>query len=127
MKIENLNTDLLVIGVLFFEEYNTPYIESAYKELDLVIQAFRPMLDNVGKVEKLINDSIKLKEGNSLENCIGENETMIYFNDGYFQFDSIVLSPEIYLELEASSWFMLLENLKSFMIKQKGKKFKVRF
>ena len=127
MKIENLNTELLSIGVLIFKDYNTPYIDSTYKELNLVIQAFRPMLDKVKKIEELITKSIKLKEGNLEGNCIGENETIISYKDGFFQFYSIVLSPEVYLELEESCWTSLLKKIRNYMIKHNGKNHIIQF
>ena len=127
MKIENLNTEFLSIGVLFFEDYNTPYVQSTYKELDLVIQAFRPMLDTVDKIEKLIEESNKLKKEKLNENCIGKNETIISFKNGYFQFYSIVLSPEIYLELEESIWIDLLKKLRVFMTNKRGRKYIAQF
>ena len=100
MKITKLNIEELSIGVLFFDNYNTPYIESTYKELNVVIQAFRSMLDEIDKVEELIVASKRLKEGDLDEKCIGENETIISYEEDYFQFYSISLSEEIYLELE---------------------------
>lgn len=124
MKIESLNTEHVSFGILFFGKYSTPYIESSYKELNIVIQAFRSMID---KVDSLIRLSNKLKEGKLYENCIGENETTISFKNGFFQFYSIMLNPEIYLEIEALGWISLLEKLKSFMIEQEGKSYFVKF
>lgn len=127
MKIKSLDSWDIKIGVLFFEDYSTPYVESSYKELGLVIQAFRPMIDEINKIEKLIDESKKLKEGDLYGNCIGENEAIISFEDGYFQFYSIGLSPDIYLELEQSIWISLLEKIKSFMIDHKGKSYHPHF
>jgi len=127
MKIEGLNTDDISIGVLFFEDYTTPYVESSYPELVLAIQAFRPMIDNVNKVQRLIDDSKKLKDGTLYGNCIGENERLISFKDGYFQFYEVTLSPDIYVELEQSTWIKLLERLKSFMIDQNSKIYTTQF
>mgnify|MGYP001275867227 FL=1 len=127
MKIESLNTNDISIGVLFFEDYTTPYVESSYAELVLAIQAFRPMIDNINKVQRLIDDSKKLKDGTLYGNCIGENERLISFKDGYFQFYEVTLSPDIYLELEQSTWIELLERLKSFMIDQNSKIYTTQF
>lgn len=127
MKVENLNIEDIRIGILFFGNYSTPYVESSYKELNLVIQVFRPMLDKIDKIRKLIDDSKKLKDGKLYGNCIGENETIISFKKGYFQFYSIVLSENIYLELEKSNWISLLERIKVYMITKSGDNKLVQF
>jgi hypothetical protein len=127
MRIDNIELEYMTIGVIFFENYAAPYIESVSRELELVVQTFRPLLDEVDKLERLIVDSNKLRAGNLFENCIGENETIISFKDGYFQFYDSRLGSDIYLELEASIWIELLERLKSFMIRKRGENFTAQF
>lgn len=117
MKITKLNTKLTRIGILEFGEYQAPYVESTYPILNNVIQAFRHHLDTIPKLEELIVQSIELSKGVHKNNCIGENETLITYKDGFIQFYSITLSDDICLELDYDSWIQLLLKIKEFIVK----------
>jgi hypothetical protein len=127
MKIEELDMRLVEIGVLFFEDYCTPYVETTWQNLDLMIQNFRFMLDKIYKINNLIEESKELMEGRHKNNCIGENETFIAYESGFFKYYSAAFGYDYFLELEQSAWIILLERIKEYMLKVNNEKRLIAF
>lgn len=106
------------MGVVFYGDYCALKVGTTYNQLDLTIEGFMPMLDKIEKINSMIDKSEKLIKGELKYNCIGENETLITFENGFFRLYAITASVDSNVEIESSDWICLLEKIKEFMLSE---------